>query len=145
MRRTTAMPQRFGSSPLDGNEPHLFTSGQDSAPKWSPNGGELAFVSNRGKGLQAFVMRLDGGEAKAATHMKGGVYSVEWSPEGEKLLFTAKQEVDPSAKSERGEPAKGKCPVSFGASHIRQMVSDTTSIMRFICSLSTKTGATPFS
>src|ERR1700712_38856 len=73
--------------PLDGAAPRLFTSGTDSAPKWSPEGSELAFVSNRGgSGLQAFVIRADGGEAKTATKMKGGVYSVEWSPNGGKLL-----------------------------------------------------------
>ncbi len=97
--------------PTDGSEPRLFTSGNDSAPKWSPDGRSLAFVSSRGSsGLQAYVISLDGGDARAVTHMKSGVNAVEWSPDGRQLLFTAKQEVDPSARGERAEPAKGKAP-----------------------------------
>jgi len=97
--------------PLDGSAPRLFSAGQDSAPKWSPDGTEIAFVSNRGdSGLQAYVMRADGGEADAVSHLKGGVSSVEWSPDGARLLVTATQQVDPSAKGERSEPPEGKTP-----------------------------------
>src|SRR5947209_2475013 len=96
--------------PLDGAEPCLFTAGQDTVPKWSPDGSELAFVSNRGNGLQVYVVRMCGGEAKAVTHMSSGVHSVEWSPDGKKLLFAAKQQVDPSARGERAPPPKGKAP-----------------------------------
>jgi dipeptidyl aminopeptidase/acylaminoacyl peptidase len=97
--------------PLDGSAPSLFTAGTDSVPIWSPDGKELAFVSNRGgSGLQAFVMRAEGGEARQVSNLKSGVYTIVWSPDGQKLLLTAKQEVDPSAKGERASPSKGKVP-----------------------------------
>ncbi|HEY0103934.1 MAG TPA: S9 family peptidase [Brevundimonas sp.] len=102
---------RIWLASLDGGEPRLFSAGQDSAPKWSPDGREIAFVSNRGdSGLQAYVMRTDGGEARPVSHLKGGVSSVEWSPDGNHLLVTATQQVDPSAKGERSEPPAGKTP-----------------------------------
>ncbi|HST92039.1 MAG TPA: hypothetical protein VLJ13_07545, partial [Brevundimonas sp.] len=102
---------RIWLAPLHGGQARLFSAGQDSAPKWSPDGQEIAFVSNRSdSGLQAYVMRTDGGEAKPVSHLKGGVSSVEWSPDGKRLLITATQRVDPSAKGERSAPPEGKTP-----------------------------------
>lgn len=96
--------------PFDGGEPRPFTSGHDSDPRWSPDGKELAFVSSRGNGLQLFLMPRGGGEARAVTHMKNGVSSFEWAPDGKSFLMTAKQKVDPSAKGERAEAPEGKQP-----------------------------------
>jgi len=97
--------------PLDGSAPGVFTSGQDTVPKWSPDGTELAFVSARdGKSLQAFILRVRGGEAQCVTHLKGPVSAVEWSPDGKCLLLTAQQEVDPSCRGERGEAPAEKGP-----------------------------------
>lgn len=96
---------------LDGGDPRLFTSGQDSVPKWSPDGTELAFVSARGgNALQAYTVRMDGGEAAAVTHLKGPVSAVEWSPDGKRLLLTAQQDVDPSDRGERGDAPVEKGP-----------------------------------
>lgn len=97
--------------PFDGGAPRLFTSGTDSAPKWSPDGSELAFVSNRGdNGLQAYVVRGDGGEAGPVTHLTGAVSAVEWSPDGSKFLLSVSQIVDPALRGERGPPAASKGP-----------------------------------
>lgn len=110
VRETDRNNTRIWLVPLDGTAPCAFTAGEDTVPKWSPDGTELAFVSNRGNGLQAFIMRIGGGEAKPVTHMSDGVHMVEWSPDGSKLLFTAKQKVDPQARGERADPPKGKTP-----------------------------------
>ena len=55
-------------APADGAaEPRRFTSGVklDADPRWSPDGTQLAFTSNRdGKAMQLYVMPLGGGEPR---------------------------------------------------------------------------------
>ncbi|MGB8523030.1 MAG: S9 family peptidase [Candidatus Acidiferrales bacterium] len=59
---------------------------------WSPDGKQIAFLSNAATPgqLQLFVMNSSGGSAKQLTHMKGFLASPGWSPDGKTvaLLFT---------------------------------------------------------
>jgi Tol biopolymer transport system component len=71
-----------------------FTSGlwQDTSPRWSPDGRQLAFFSDRaerGK-LSVYVMPADGGEARRVFDEQGSVGGLDWSPDGRSLgvLFT---------------------------------------------------------
>ena len=53
-------------------EPRRFTSGVklDADPRWSPDGTQLAFTSNRdGKAMQLYVMPLGGGEPRRLTSL----------------------------------------------------------------------------
>ena len=70
----------------------------ESHPRWSPDGKQLAFLSNRGDQQQIYVMRTDGGEAVALTKGKRSVSQFEWSPDGKQIAFAA-----PDAKSEDEE------------------------------------------
>jgi dipeptidyl aminopeptidase/acylaminoacyl peptidase len=75
-----------------GGEPRRLTSGdaRDFAPRWSPDGSRLAFLSTRrGSPPQIYVLRLDGGEARQVTTLEGGASNVEWSPDGRALAFTS--------------------------------------------------------
>src|SRR4051794_26059149 len=47
----------------DGSDARQVTSGtkKDSAPVWSPDGTKIAFVSDRGKKAQVYVLDLVGG------------------------------------------------------------------------------------
>ena len=72
-----------------------FTSGEkrDSAPRWSPDGRWLAFVSDRGDDKakpQIYLMPTDGGEAHSLTDMENGAGEPEWSPDGKQLAFTSR-------------------------------------------------------
>src|ERR1700721_813854 len=62
-----------------------------SAPKWSPNGQWLAFVSDcTGKAdgqEQVFVWSKKTGESKELTHVVGGMDSLAWSPDGKTIGF----------------------------------------------------------
>src|SRR5216683_1428933 len=45
-----------------------FSAKSESVPRWSPNGKQLAFLSNREEDQQQmFLMRADGGEGRAVT------------------------------------------------------------------------------
>ena len=80
--------------PVDGSSPpRPFTFGekQDVAPRWSPDGGSLAFASNReGKTKQLYVIPATGGEARRLTELDEDVGQPVWSPDGTRLTFTTR-------------------------------------------------------
>ncbi|KAF0220580.1 MAG: peptidase S9 prolyl oligopeptidase active site domain-containing [Geobacteraceae bacterium] len=76
----------------DGGEPKQFTRGprHDSAPRWSPDGSRLAFLSDReGEAAQLYVMPVDGGEGRKLTSLELGAGPAVWSPDGTRILFAA--------------------------------------------------------
>jgi dipeptidyl aminopeptidase/acylaminoacyl peptidase len=75
-----------------------FSAKSESSPRWSPDGKQLAFLSDREDMTQIYSMQADGGEANAVTKGKRNVRSFAWSPEGRQIAFLA-----PDAKSEREE------------------------------------------
>jgi dipeptidyl aminopeptidase/acylaminoacyl peptidase len=82
--------------PVDGSEaPRRLTAGpkQDLAPRWSPDGSRLAFVSNRDdkvKAKQLYVIPVAGGEPLQLTELDEDVSEVAWSPDGQRLAFSAR-------------------------------------------------------
>jgi dipeptidyl aminopeptidase/acylaminoacyl peptidase len=79
----------------DGGEPRRFTTGprRDSAPRWSPDGRWLAFLSEREgpkKKPQLWVLPADGGEACRLTDLPNGAGDPVWAPEGRRLAFVAR-------------------------------------------------------
>lgn len=87
-----------------------FTVGDqvDRSPRWSPDGTQIAFLSNREgeKQSQIYLIPADGGEAKALTDLKGEFGGFSWSPDGASLVFrfrkkdkdVLKRESDPRKK-----------------------------------------------
>jgi len=73
----------------DGSDVAPFTHGPaDSNPRWSPDGGSLAFLRATGEEnepAQVAVMPAGGGEAASITDFDLGATEVEWSPDGTKL------------------------------------------------------------
>jgi len=78
--------------PTDGSRSaSQFTrsQGSDSLPRWSPDGAQIAFVSDRlDETAQVFLIAVGGGEAVALTGLEpGGIESLSWSPDGTKIAF----------------------------------------------------------
>lgn len=74
-----------------GGRPRAMTRGQanDTGPVFSPDGGRIAFVSEREKEISnIWTMEVDGGEPVRLTDLKGGpVTGLAWAPGGKSLLF----------------------------------------------------------
>ncbi|MHA2251789.1 MAG: S9 family peptidase, partial [Candidatus Kariarchaeaceae archaeon] len=70
---------------------HQFTSGtkSDYAPKFSPNGKKLAFLSTRAGKPQIFLMNVDGGEALQLSKTKTGVSYYSWNFDSCKILYSS--------------------------------------------------------
>jgi TolB protein len=55
-------------------------------PSWSPNGRQLAFLSNLDGHWNLFVSNLQGGDLEQITST-GNAMNASWSPEGNRLAF----------------------------------------------------------
>ena len=81
----------------------------ESAPRWSPDGRWLSFLSSRpgkAKGNQVWLLDRNGGEAQQFTDVKGRLTSYEWSPDGKKLLLVMADR-DPSDAADDERPGGG--------------------------------------
>ena len=76
-----------------------------TAPRWSPDGKYLSFLSPRDSknGSQIWVMDRRGGEAKKLTDIKGDINGYEWSPDASKLVLLI-QDPENNGKEEPKTP-----------------------------------------
>lgn len=79
--------------------------GNDRAPRWSPDGRTLAFVSTRDGSPQIWRMPIRGGEAVKVTSTRDGIADFIWSPDGKAFYFwTDVSWGDSSEAARRGAP-----------------------------------------
>lgn len=95
----------------EGSVPSRFTlsSGKDTAPRWSPDGTRLAFLSDRDGGRpQLYVIDAHGGEARRLTTLPQGAGAPLWSPDGAQICVVARVSLDdaPDVKKPKNPPAR---------------------------------------
>lgn len=97
---------------LVSNEMTQWTHGLQrvSAPAWSADGRQIAFLSDRDDSNQIYVLSATGGEARKLTSFANGVTSFRWSPCGNKIWFAAdlKKGTSFTDAEETKEPQKPK-------------------------------------
>ncbi|MFD9962331.1 amidohydrolase family protein [Amycolatopsis sp. NPDC058986] len=74
--------------PIDG-KPQRLTHDQFSEwdPVWSPDGGRIAYASDKAGTEDLYVLDVAGGGEKRVTSLPGAEVSPAWSPDGKKLAF----------------------------------------------------------
>ena len=96
--------------PTSGGEPRQFTYGDqtDRHARWSPDGQEIAFISNRKKEEQEqiYIIPFSGGEARPLTELKGSISGFEWSPDGRNLVVQFRQKDAEALEMEEDEQKK---------------------------------------
>src|SRR5699024_9441186 len=69
-----------------------FGKGKNSHPRFSPDGKQVVFQSDRSGIPQIWLLPLEGGEAKQITTFKNGAVKPEWSKDGKYMAFTERME-----------------------------------------------------
>jgi Tol biopolymer transport system component len=64
-----------------------LTEDYDNFPVWSPRGDLIAFVRKVDNDFEVYTVHPDGKDAKRLTHSKGNEAHLNWSPDGESILF----------------------------------------------------------
>ncbi len=77
-----------------GGAPRQLTTAyaNDTAPRWSPDGRTVAFVSDREERKELWLIPADFGEAHRLTRGSSDVGPPAWSPDGQQLVYVAKTE-----------------------------------------------------
>ncbi|TME35650.1 MAG: hypothetical protein E6I61_16775, partial [Chloroflexi bacterium] len=81
--------RRLWRTTFQGGRPDHLTSAKanDTRPRFSPDGRNLLFLSDRTGKPQAWVMSMTGGEPRQVTDMPSGVGAADWSPDGTRLVL----------------------------------------------------------
>jgi dipeptidyl aminopeptidase/acylaminoacyl peptidase len=75
----------------------------DTSPRWSPDGTQIAFVSNRDEKPQVYLIDVAGGEARVLTSHAQGAFAPAWSRDGRRIAFLAS--TTPAERAREDEPA----------------------------------------
>jgi dipeptidyl aminopeptidase/acylaminoacyl peptidase len=93
---------------VDGGRSTRLTNGDkgETAPQWSPDSARIAFLADRDKGTQIWIIPLFGGEAEKLTSEENNIQSFRWAPSGKYISYTMRDV--PKDKAEREKKKKDK-------------------------------------
>ena len=96
-----------------------FSPKSESQPRWNPQGGALAFLSNRDGPTQIYLLSMQGGEAAPLTEGKSGIRSFAWSPDGTRMAYLASD--PPSDEEEQEKKDRGDAEVVNANEHLTRL------------------------
>ena len=130
--------------PTDGSAPPrrwISSPERDWSPRWSPNGGTVAFLSKRnttessGSTTQIYLVDADGDKVRQLTHLAGEVSRFRWSPDGRSLAFLHAEDpgVADSAPqlSNRAQPLTKLYRVSFSGQELEMISPPALNVIDF--------------
>ncbi|HWR65247.1 MAG TPA: S9 family peptidase [Bellilinea sp.] len=82
------------TAPGSQSRQYTFGDQSDGSPLWSPDGKQIAFISNRAdkeKPAQIYLIETSGGEAHALTKIEGEIADFKWTPDGKNFLCTVRK------------------------------------------------------
>ncbi len=97
-RMNDAMRSNLWIRGVDADDSRPLTQGdfKDTSPRWSPDGGRVAYLSDRsGKG-QIHVRWMDTGQESRITDLEQAPSNIVWSPDGKWIAYTARVAAKPS-------------------------------------------------
>lgn len=99
----------YACSPDGSDTRQLTYAGQQNrGARWSPDGRQLAFVSDRVEKSGIFLLALDGGESRElCRYAPGSIQDLAWSPDGTRIAFIAPFDED---NPESARPKEGAAP-----------------------------------
>ncbi len=102
-----------------------LTNGTDgeSAPKWTPDGKSITFLSSRpgkAKGTQIWLLDRRGGEAVQMTELKENISDYQWSPDSKRLAMVLKAKEDSEADAKPGATPAPPKPIVLDRYHFKQ-------------------------
>jgi len=76
---------------FDGKDHRPLTTGNfsDTSPRWSPDGTELAYISDRDGSPQIYRRWMDSGQTAKLSSLTSEPSGIAWSPDGKWISFTA--------------------------------------------------------
>ena len=83
------------------------SAASEHMPRWSPDGRQLAFLSDRADakaGDQIWFLDRAGGEAQQRSHFESAITGYAWSPDGKRIVFTAEVPAAPEDNPEKPAP-----------------------------------------
>lgn len=136
---------------IDGTNARKLTAGtaRDTAPRWSPQGDRIAFLSNRAPMMpvapvdeprdtpknakpvsQVWVIDVEGGEARQVTNARSGIESATWSPDGGTIAYAAQSD-QPGDAGYDAPTVRGEIADERVINHIRYRFDGRGFIERF--------------
>ncbi len=93
--------------------------GEESWPRFSPDGGSIAYTAQYNGNLDVYVIPVTGGVPKRITYQSGPDRTVDWHPDGQSVLIASRREMGQRSSRQFFKVSKDgglpeKLPVPYG-------------------------------